>query len=276
MKTIEQIIAQKTLKVPITMLTAYDYAMASFVDQAGIDMILVGDSLANVVLGLESTTQVGMQEMLHHTKAVVRAVKHTMVVGDMPFESYQIDGDEVVGNAGQFIDAGCGAVKLEWFEDCPQVVSSIVKAGIAVMGHVGLTPQTAEKLGGMKVQGRDSASAQEIIKNAQALQEAGCFSIVLECIPQEIAGIITRQLKIPTIGIGAGPHCDGQVLVVHDLLGLFNRYQPKFSKKYADLGVQIIEAVKQYKKEVITGQFPDDAHSFHLSEEEIKRVKNLL
>ncbi len=274
MKTVQQIIAQKSHKQPITMLTAYDYPIAYFVDTAGVDIILVGDSLANVVLGLESTTQVGMKEMLHHTQAVVRAVKNAMVVSDMPFESYQVHGRMALDNARQFIDAGCQAVKLEWFEDCPQVASAITGAGIAVMGHVGLTPQTAQKSGGMKVRGRDAASAQEIIKNALALQEAGCFSIVLECIPQEIAQIITRQLKIPTIGIGAGPYCDGQVLVIHDLLGLFNRYQPKFSKKYADLGTQIIQAVKQYTKEVTNGQFPDDAHSFHLSDDEIKKLSN--
>lgn len=256
------------------MLTAYDYPTAYFVDTAGVDMILVGDSLANVVLGLESTTQVGMKEMLHHTQAVVRAVKNAMVIGDMPFESYQINGPTALDNARQFIDAGCQAVKLEWFENCPQVASTLTGAGIGVMGHVGLTPQTAQKSGGMKVRGRDSRSAQEIINNAQALQEAGCFSIVLECIPQEIAQIITRKLKIPTIGIGAGVHCDGQVLVIHDVLGLFNRYQPKFSKKYADLGAQIITAVKQYTKEVTNGQFPDDAHSFHLSEDEIKKLSD--
>ena len=272
MKTIEQIKAQKPKHEPITMLTAYDFPIASFLDEAGIDIILVGDSLANVVLGLESTTDVGMKEMLHHTKAVVRAVKNSLVVGDMPFDSYQINPRAAVDNARQFIEVGCQAVKLEWFDDCPEVASAIVKSGIAVMGHVGLTPQTANKLGGMKVQGKDASSAQMIIDNATKLQEAGCFSVVLECIPKEVSQIITKQLKIPTIGIGAGPHCDGQVLVIHDLLGLFTRYQPKFSKKYVDLGPQILEAVKQYKKEVTTGQFPDDAHSFHLSPEEIKKL----
>jgi len=274
MKTIKQIMAQKLRKEPITMLTAYDYPIASFVDEAGVDMILVGDSLANVVLGLESTSEIGMKEMLHHTKAVVRAVKNTIVVGDMPFESTQLDGGRAaLDHARQFIDAGCQAVKLEWFEGAPRVVSSITGAGIAVMGHVGLTPQTAQKLGGLKVQGRDAASVKEIIENAQAMQKAGCFSIVLECIPQEVAQMITRQLKIPTIGIGAGPYCDGQVLVIHDVLGLFNRYQPKFSKRYANLGEQIIEAVRQYTKEVTSGQFPDDAHSFHLSEDELKKLR---
>lgn len=264
MKTIEEILAQKALKVPITMLTAYDYPIAYFADGADIDIILVGDSLANVVLGLESTTEIGMKEMLHHTKAVLRAVRNAIVVADMPYESYQVNGSMALDNARQFIDAGCKAVKLEWFEDCPRMASTITHAGIAVMGHVGLTPQTAQKLGGLKVQGRDAVTSQAIIKNAQALQEAGCFSVVLECIPQEIAQIITRQLKIPTIGIGAGPHCDGQVLVIHDLLGLSIRYEPKFSKKYVNLGKQITEAVKQFKIEVTNGQFPDDAHSFHL------------
>ena len=254
------------------MLTAYDYPTASYLDEAGIDIILVGDSLANVVLGLESTTQVGMNEMLHHTRAVVRAVKNALVVSDMPFDSYQLDPQAAVDNARKFIEEGCQAVKLEWFEDCPKVASAIVKAGIAVMGHVGLTPQTAQKIGGMKVQGKDAVSAKAIIENAKLMQDSGCFSVVLECVPQEVAQVITKQLRIPTIGIGAGPYCDGQVLVVHDVLGLVSRYQPKFSKKYADLGPQILQAVKQYKQEVISGQFPDDAHSFHLSQDEIKKL----
>ena len=272
MKTIKDIISQKSKQERITMLTAYDYPTASFLDEAGIDIILVGDSLANVVLGLESTTEVGMKEMLHHTKAVVRAVKNALVIGDMPFDSYQLNPQAAVDNARQFIEAGCQAVKLEWFEDCQKVASAIAQAGIPVMGHVGLTPQTAQKIDGMKVQGRDAAAAKAITNQAMVLQDAGCFSVVLECIPMEVAQVITAQLKIPTIGIGAGPHCDGQVLVIHDLLGLFTRYQPKFSKKYVDLGPQIIQAVKQYKQEVISGQFPDEAHSFHLSPDEIKRL----
>jgi len=272
MKTVEQIVSQKSKQERISMLTAYDYPIASFLDEAGIDIILVGDSLANVVLGLESTTEVGMKEMLHHTKAVVRAVKNAMVIGDMPFESYQLNPRAAVDNARQFIEAGCQAVKIEWFEDCPKVASAIVQAGIPVMGHVGLTPQTAQKIDGMKVQGRDVASARAIVNQANMLQEAGCFSVVLECIPKEVAQVITQQLKIPTIGIGAGPYCDGQVLVIHDLLGLFTRYQPKFSKKYADLGPQILEAVRQYKEEVTSGKFPDDAHSFHLPQDEINKL----
>ena len=272
MKTITDIISQKSNHERITMLTAYDYPIATFVDEAGIDIILVGDSLANVVLGLESTTEVGMKEMLHHTRAVVRAVKNALVVGDMPFDSYQLNPRASVDNARQFMEEGCQAVKLEWFDDCPKVAAAIVKAGIPVMGHVGLTPQTAQRQGGMKVQGKDALSAKAIIDNARVLEDAGCFSVVLECIPQEVAKIITDQLKIPTIGIGAGPHCDGQVLVIHDLLGLFSRYQPKFTKKYADLGPQIIKAVQKYKTEVKSGQFPDDAHSFHLPEDELKKL----
>ncbi len=261
--TIDAVLNKAKVGQPITMLTAYDFPLASFIDQAGIDMILVGDSLANVVLGLESTKEVGMKEMLHHARAVRRAVKHAVLIGDMPFDAYQSNPKAAVANAQQFIDIGCDAVKLEWFHECPQVAQAIVKAGIAVMGHVGLTPQTAEKIGGMKVQGRDVDSARRIMDNALALQEAGCFSIVLECIPAKLAQEITKQLTIPTIGIGAGPHCAGQVLVIHDILGLFTRYQPKFTKQYVNLGPQIIEAVKQYKQEVESRKFPDDAHSFH-------------
>ncbi len=261
--TIQDILGKAKAGRPITMLTAYDFPLAGFIDEAGIDIVLVGDSLANVVLGLDSTTEVGMKEMLHHARAVRRAVKNAVVIGDMPFDAYQSNPKAAVANAQQFIDIGCDAVKLEWFDECPAVAAAIVKAGIAVMGHVGLTPQTAEKIGGMKVQGRDAASARAILDNARVLQEAGCFSIVLECIPMQLAKQITESLTIPTIGIGAGAHCSGQVLVIHDLLGLFTRYQPKFTKQYVNLGPQIIEAVKQYKQEVDSGKFPDDAHSFH-------------
>jgi 3-methyl-2-oxobutanoate hydroxymethyltransferase len=271
--TINDIVNKKSAGQKISMLTAYDYPTAHFLDQAGIDIVLVGDSLANVVLGLESTKQVGMIEMLHHARAVSRAVKNALVVGDMPFNSYQIDSSKAVANAQLFIDeAGCHAIKLEWFDQCPKVAKAIVKAGIPVMGHVGLTPQTAEKLGGMKVQGKDAAAAKAIIENAKILEQAGCFSIVLECIPQEVAQIITQQLKIPTIGIGAGVHCDGQVLVTHDLLGLFTRYQPKFTKKYVDLGPLIVDAFKQYKNDVSAGRFPDNAHSFHMPPDQINQI----
>jgi 3-methyl-2-oxobutanoate hydroxymethyltransferase len=272
--TVKDIIELKG-KRKITMLTAYDYPIAYLVDKAGIDMILVGDSLANVVLGLQSTTEVGMQEMIHHAKAVTRAVKNALVIGDMPYESYQLNPEAAVENARRFIEeAKCDCVKLEWFERCIEVTEKIVKAGIAVMGHIGLTPQTADKLGGFKVQGKDAQAANRLIKQAQDLEKLGCFSIVLECVPDKIAQIITKELKIPTIGIGAGVYCDGQVLVIHDLLGLFQRYTPKFVKKYVDISSLIFKAVEDYKNEVIQGKFPDKEHSFSIKEEELKKLEN--
>jgi len=260
-------------KRKITMLTAYDYPLASLIDRAGIDMILVGDSVANVVLGLDSTTKVGMTEMIHHAKAVTRAVKHALVIGDMPYESYQINPEESVKNAFRFInEAKCDAVKLEWFDKCLEVSKDIIKAGIPVMGHIGLTPQTADKLGGFKVQGKNAEQAKRLIDEAQALEKLGCFSLVLECVPDKIAEMITKNLKIPTIGIGAGINCDGQVLVTHDLLGLFERFTPKFVKKYINLSPLISEAIEDYKKEVIEGKFPTKNHSFTIKEEELKKL----
>ncbi|MDD4939727.1 MAG: 3-methyl-2-oxobutanoate hydroxymethyltransferase [Candidatus Omnitrophica bacterium] len=268
----KEILALKN-KRKITMLTAYDYPLAALVDRAGIDMILVGDSLANVVLGLDSTTKVGMSEMIHHAKAVTRAVKEALVVGDMPYESYQVNPEESVKNARRFIDeAKCGAVKLEWFERCLEVTGQIIKAGIPVMGHIGLTPQTADKLGGFKVQGKDAEAAKRLIEQALALENLGCFSIVLECVPDKIAGMITQKLKIPTIGIGAGINCDGQVLVIHDLLGLFERFTPKFVKKYINLSPMILQALEEYRKEVTEMKFPGKEHSFTIKEEELKKL----
>jgi len=271
--TVKDILALKN-KRKITMLTAYDYPLASLEDKAGIDMILVGDSLANVVLGLDSTTKVGMSEMLHHAKAVTRAVKRALVVGDMPYESYQVHPDEAVKNAKRFIDeASCDVVKLEWFDKCLEVTEKIIKAGIPVMGHIGLTPQTADKLGGLKVQGKDAETAKRLIEQAQALEKLGCFSIVLECVPDKISRIITEKLKIPTIGIGAGPDCDGQVLVAHDMLGLFDRYTPKFVKKYVNLSTLISKAVEEYINEVTQGKFPAAQHCFTIKEEELRKLK---
>jgi 3-methyl-2-oxobutanoate hydroxymethyltransferase len=236
-------------------------------------MILVGDSLANVVLGLDSTTKVGMTEMIHHAKAVTRAVKYALVIGDMPYESYQINPEESVKNARRFIDeAKCDAVKLEWFDRCLEVTAEIIKSGIAVMGHIGLTPQTADKLGGFKVQGKDAETAKRLIEQAIDLEKLGCFSIVLECVPDKIAEMITKKLKIPTIGIGAGLECDGQVLVTHDLLGLFERFKPKFVKQYINLSLQIQKAIEEYKKEVIEGKFPTKEHSFTIKQEELEKL----
>lgn len=272
--TVNDLIGLKN-KRKITMLTAYDYPIASLVDKAGIDMILVGDSLANVVLGLESTTQVGMPEMLHHAKAVSRAVKQALVVGDMPYESYQLNPDESVKNAQKFINqANCDCVKLEWFDQCLEATQGIIRAGIAVMGHIGLTPQTADKLGGFKVQGKDAQAAKQLINQALSLEKAGCFALVLECVPDKIAQIITNKLKIPTIGIGAGVHCDGQVLVINDMLGLFERYRPKFVKQYINLSGIIQKAVEDYKNEVLAGKFPGPEHSFLIKQEELDKLDN--
>jgi 3-methyl-2-oxobutanoate hydroxymethyltransferase len=271
--TVVDVIGMKN-KRKLTMLTAYDYPMAALVDKAGIDMILVGDSLANVVLGLESTTQVGMWEMLHHAKAVTRAVKNALVIGDMPYESYQTNPGEAVKNARRFIEeAKCAAIKLEWFEKCLEVTEDIVKAGISVMGHIGLTPQTADKLGGFKVQGKDAEAAQRLIEQALALENAGCFALVLECVPDKIAELITRKLKIPTISCGAGPHCDGQVLVINDMLGLFERYTPKFVKKYINLSAEIQAAIENYKNEVLEGKFPSAEHCFMIKKEELDKLE---
>lgn len=270
--TVQDIIALKN-KRKITMLTAYDYPLASLIDRAGIDIILVGDSVANVVLGLESTTQVGMQEMLHHAKAVTRSVKRALVVGDMPYESYQVKPEDCVRNASRFInEAKCDAVKLEWFDACLEVTGKIINAGIAVMGHIGLTPQTADKLGGFKVQGKDAQTAKALIEQALALEKLGCFALVLECVPDKIAGVISQKLKIPAIGIGAGAHCDGQVLVTYDMLGLFERFRPKFVKQYVNLASLIQGAIEDYKNEVLQGKFPSDLHSFTMKDEEFEKL----
>ena len=270
--TVDEIISLKN-KRKITMLTAYDYPIAELIDKAGIDMILVGDSLANVVLGLDSTTEVGMPEMLHHAKAVRRAVKNALLIADMPYDSYQLNPKEALKNAQRFInEAGAQAVKLEWFEHCLEVTEQIVKANIPVMGHIGLTPQTIDKIGGFKVQGKDAQAAKNLINQAIELEKKGCFSIVLECVPDKIAGLISDKIKIPTIGIGAGANCDGQVLVINDMLGLFSRHTPKFVKKYADLSSLISKAVNDFKNEVLQEKFPSKEHSFSIKEEEFKKV----
>lgn len=267
--TIVDIQQKKKDKQKITMLTAYDFPMAQLMDLAGVDMLLVGDSLANVVLGLESTREVGMSEMLHHASAVARASKHALVVGDMPYIAYQPHPQAAIDNAKQFIDIGCQAVKLEWFEGCDKLANQIVRAGVPTIGHVGLTPQTAEK---MKVQGKDAVTARQIMTEAKKFQDAGCFAIVIECVPTQLGQMITEQLTIPTIGIGAGAHCDGQVLVSYDVLGLITRYQPKFSKQYVDLTPLMTQAFKQYVNEVKQGTFPDDAHSFHMPADEARKI----
>jgi len=258
----------------ITMMTAYDYPTASLVDQAEMDTILVGDSLGMVVLGYESTVPVTMEEMLHHCKAVCRGAKQSFVIGDMPFMSYQVSVEKAVENAGRLIkEAGCESVKLEGGSEMAHVVKAIVDAGIPVCAHIGLTPQTATKLSGFKVQGKDAEGARELVNSAKALEEAGAFMIVLECIPDQVASRITNELNIPTIGIGAGKYCDGQVLVYHDLVGLFERFTPKMVKQYVNLAPQIREALIQYREEVEKGIFPAPEHSFTMKVEEAEKMK---
>ncbi|PWH18615.1 MAG: 3-methyl-2-oxobutanoate hydroxymethyltransferase [Anaerolineae bacterium] len=253
----------------ITMLTAYDYSTAKALDEAGIDVILVGDSLGMVVLGYPNTLQVTMEEMLHHCRAVARGAQKAFLVGDMPFLSYQVSVPEAVRNAGRFLqEGGMEAVKLEGGRERVETIRAIVSAGIPVMGHLGLTPQSIHQLGGFRPQGRQAAAARRLFEDALLLQEAGCFSVVLESVPRQLAAYITQHLQIPTIGIGAGAACNGQVLVTHDLLGLFDRFTPRFAKQYAQLYPLMREAFAQYITEVQDGAFPTEDHSLEMSEEE--------
>jgi len=262
---------------PITMLTAYDYATALALDRAGIDSILVGDSLGMVVLGYDNTLPVTMQDMLHHCRAVARGAQYALLIGDMPFMSYQASVDEAVRNAGRFLqEAGMDAVKLEGGRERAEAVRGIVGAGIPVQGHLGLTPQSVHQLGGFRTQGKTAAAAQRLIEDAEILQEAGCFSVVLEAIPARLARLVSERLEIPTIGIGAGVGCDGQVLVTHDLLGLFDRFTPRFVKKYADLHAVMAEAFGAYRAEVEARSFPAEAHSVEMPEEDWSTLQQLL
>ncbi|MCF8118649.1 MAG: 3-methyl-2-oxobutanoate hydroxymethyltransferase [Deltaproteobacteria bacterium] len=271
--TISDFMQKKEAGQKITMMTAYDYPTAGLVDQAEMDSILVGDSLAMVVLGHDSTVPVTMDEMLHHCKAVVRGAAHSFVIGDMPFMSYQVSPEKAVSNAGRFIkEARCDAVKLEGGTEMAPVVRAIVAAGIPVCAHIGLTPQTATKLSGFKVQGKDAEGARELVESARELEKAGAFMIVLECIPDAVAARITEALNIPTIGIGAGKYCDGQVLVYHDLVGLFERFVPKMVKQYVNLAPMVKEALIQYKEEVESGAFPGAEHSFTMKAEEAEKL----
>lgn len=258
---------------PIAMLTAYDYPTAMLVDAAGIDGILVGDSLGNVVLGYDSTVPVTMEDMLHHLKAVSRGAKRALVVGDMPFLSYHISRPESVRNAGRLMQEGLAqAVKLEGGSEIADTVKAITAAGIPVMGHLGLTPQSVHQMGGYKVQGKDGAAAQKMLDDAKALEEAGAFAVVLECIPQQLARLITENLSIPTIGIGGGGDCAGQILVTHDLLGMYSDFTPKFVKQYANLKEQIIKACQDYREDVKNKKFPGPEHVFNMAEEELKKI----
>jgi 3-methyl-2-oxobutanoate hydroxymethyltransferase len=254
---------------PITMLTAYDYPTALAIDKAGIDSILVGDSLAMVVLGYENTLPVTMEEMLHHSRAVSRGAKNALLVGDMPFMSYQVSTEEAVRNAGRFLQqGGMDAVKLEGGRERLDAVRAITGAGIPVMGHLGLTPQSVHQLGGFRAQGKTASAAKRLLEDAQILEEAGAFSLVLESVPARLAELISKKISIPTIGIGAGAGCDGQVLVTHDLLGLFDRFTPKFAKKYAHLNAEMNKAFTDYIGDVETRRFPAEEHTVEMTDDE--------
>lgn len=262
-KTVKDFLTMKTAGEKITMLTAYDAAMSRLLSSCEVDMLLVGDSLGMVVLGYDSTVPVTMEQMLHHSSAVRRGAPDAFVVGDMPFGSYQTGTRDATINALRFVkEAGCDAVKLEGGLEVCEVVETLVRSGISVVGHLGLTPQTAAQLGGYKVQGKDLEGAKKMLNDARALQAAGAFCLVLECVPSELATIISNDLEIPTIGIGAGAGCDGQVLVVNDMLGMFEKFIPKFVKQYQNLAPEMREGVKQYVAEVKAGDFPSADQSF--------------
>ncbi len=269
--------AMKARHEPISMLTAYDYPTALIMDQAGVEVILVGDSLGMVELGYESTLPVTMDEMIHHSKAVARGAKYALLVGDMPFMSYQTSTVEAVRNAGRFLqEAGMNAVKLEGGSERADTVRAIIGAGIPVMGHLGLTPQSIHKLGGYRAQGKDAEAAYKLLEDAQTLQEAGCFSLVLESIPGRLGKLVSQSLEIPTFGIGAGVGCDGQVLVTHDLLGLFERFTPKFVKQYAHLAEEMRGAFGAYKADVKARAFPASEHTVEMDNDEWKFLEEKL
>lgn len=257
----------------LTMLTAYDYSTAKLIDEAGIDSILVGDSLGNVMLGYENTVSVTMEDMIHHGAAVCRGAKSALVIIDMPFMSYQINVEDALRNAGRLMkEAGAGAVKLEGGKEvCPQI-RAMVQAGIPVCAHIGLTPQHIHAFGGFKVQGKSEEAAQGILEDALAVQEAGAFAVVLEAVPAKLAALITEKLDIPTIGIGAGNACDGQVLVYQDMLGMFSDFTPKFVKRFANVGEVMKEAFTAYKQEVATGSFPAKEHTYAIDDEIIEKL----
>jgi 3-methyl-2-oxobutanoate hydroxymethyltransferase len=270
--SVNDIIAMKGTE-KISVLTAYDYSTSLICDRAGVDVLLVGDSAGMVVLGYQSTVPVGMPEMIMFCGAVARGTKRAMIVGDMPFGSYQPNASLAVENAVQLIKAGCDAVKLEGGSEIIGSIKAIVDAGIPVMGHIGLTPQTSSLWEGYKLQGRTKESAKKLIHDAKVLEKAGAFSIVLEMVASEVASAITKNVSVPTIGIGSGAGCDGQVLVLHDMLGLYEDIRPKFVKRYAELSKSIFEAVSSYTSEVKAGKFPGELNTFHMGAEELEKFR---
>jgi 3-methyl-2-oxobutanoate hydroxymethyltransferase len=267
-------IISKKGKEKISVITAYEYSTAKICDSAGIDILLVGDSAAMVVLGYSSTVPVGMQEMTIFCGAVARGTKRAIVVGDMPFGSYQVGPGMAVENAIQMIKAGCDAVKLEGSSEIVDTIRAIIDAGIPVMGHIGLRPQTSALWEGYKLQGRTKEGANKLIEDAIKLEKAGVFSIVLEMVTSEVGDAITRRVSVPTIGIGSGPNCDGQVLVLHDMLGIYQDIRPKFVKRYSELNKEIFDAISSYNHEVKTGMFPEESNTFHMDAKELDKWKN--
>ena len=263
--------------VPITMITAYDTPTARIVDEAGVDIVLVGDSAANVVLGYKNTTHISVEELLHHTRAVSRGLERAFLLGDMPFMSYNVSVGQAIENGGRFMQQGrTEAVKIEGGDWVADTARAMIKAGIPVVGHLGLTPQTAGLLGGYRVQGKTAESACQIMDDARRLEDAGVFLLVLECVPTRLGKLISDRLQIPVIGIGAGPDCDGQVLVFHDMVGIQGGFSPKFVKRYAEAGKLMKDAVTQYCKEVTEKSFPDEEHSFKISDEEFQILEKAL
>ena len=271
-KSISDMLSRKGIQ-PISMLTAYDYHTACTIDEAGVDMILVGDSLGNVMLGYENTLAVTVDDMIHHGKAVCRGAKNALVAIDMPFMSYQVSVEQAITNAGRLLKEGRGnAVKLEGGKKVAEHIRAITNAGIPVMAHIGMTPQSVNAFGGNKVQGKTELAAKMLIEDALAVQEAGAFSVVLECVPAKLAKIVTEKLSIPTIGIGAGPDCDGQILVYQDMLGMYKDFSPKFVKHFGNVGDQILEAFNKYDSEVKNSAFPSEEHCFKIDDEVLEKL----
>jgi len=275
--TVKDVQNAKTEGRKLVMVTAYDYPFGLMADEAGVDIVLVGDSLGMVVMGLDGTVAVTMEDMIHHIRAVVRGCKKPLVVGDMPFMSYNTSIREAISNAGRLMkEGGCDVIKLEGGTDFAPTVEAIVKAGIPVQGHIGLTPQTASALGGFVMQGKDAAAAKKIIDDARALASAGAFSLIIEAVPAPLAQLVAEAVEIPVIGIGAGPHVDGQVLVTHDMVGLFDKFVPKFVKQYTQIRPTILEALAAYQKDVRESTFPGPEHSFKMADNTLEKLKKMM